>query len=317
MADTNTTVWTDFVETALDCAAGMYLTDMPQFRSFVDKRPVDQRHPGDVVSFRIHNRLAPATADLTEGVDVAPVAMPAPRTLNVTLREKGNVVQYTNKLTKLAFTGKVASDIGGAIGENLGLSLDDIYRALMDTATNVAWVDNTGAVVAADPVTEGNISAKGVASAVALLRGRRSPAKDGTFYTALIHPDVAHDLRLESGNTAWQNPKQYVDTGDIYRGEIGAFHGARFIENARCTVAIGTPDVYTTYFLGREALVEAVAEEPHIVVGPQTDNLKRNQSVGWYGILGSAIYRQNSIQLLKTASSLEAISSAATFNPSA
>lgn len=317
MADTNTTAWTLFVETALDCAAGMYLTDTPMFRAFVDKRPTDQRHPGDVVSFRIHNRLGTATADLDETLDVTPVAMPAPRVLNVTLKEKGNVVQYTNKLTRLAFTESVASDVGHQIGENMALSLDDVYRTLLDGATNVIWVNNTGAVVNADPVTEGNITSKGVASAVALLRGRRAPTRDGVYYAAVVHPDVSHDLRLEVGDTAWQNPHQYVDTGEIYRGEIGALHGARFVENPRSTVVVGTPDVYTSYFIGREAAVEAVAEEPHTVVGPQTDNLKRFQPVGWYGILGQSLYRQNSLQLLKTASSLEGISSAASFDPSA
>lgn len=76
-----------------------------------------------------------------------------------------------------------------------------------------------------------------------------------------------------------------------------------------------TPDNYTTYFLGREAVVEAVAVEPHTVVGPVTDNLKRFQPVGWYGLLGQSLFRQNSLQLVKTASSIEAISTA--FNPSA
>lgn len=314
MADTNTTVWTNFVETAFDTQAGMYLTDMPQFRAFVDKRPAAQAMPGDVVTLSIHNRLASATADLVEGTDVTPVAMPAPRRVSVTLVEKGNVVQSTNKLVKLAFTKSVIQDIGHQIAENQALSLDDIYRTLLDTGTNVIWVNDTGGVQNTAPITNGNIKAVGVASAVALLKGRRSPAKDGQFYAAVVHPDVAHDLRLESGNNAWVNPHQYVDTREIYAGEIGTFHGARFVENARCTVAANS---YNSYFLGREAVVEAVAEEPHTVVGPVTDKLKRFQSVGWYGLLGQSLYRQNSLQILKTDSSLEAISSAASFDPSA
>lgn len=324
MPNTDTTQWTLFVETAFDTAAGMYLTDMPQFRSFADKRPVAQAMPGDVVTLSIHNRLGVATTPLTEGTDVTPVAMPAPRRVSVTLNEYGNVVQHTRKLDKLSFTQSVASDIGHQVGENMGLSLDDIYRVLLDGATNKGYVDNTGAFVTAAPATKatsGNLNSKGVSTAVALLRGRRAPLRDGVFYTAVVHPDVAHDLRLETGDTAWQNPHKYVDTGEIYRGEIGAIHGARFVENPRCTVTTvtGTPNFnrYNTYFLGREAVVSAVAEEPHVVVGPITDKLKRDTPVGWYGLLGQSRYRENSLEVVGTLSSLESISSAASFDPSA
>lgn len=327
MANTDTTQWTNFVETAFDTAAGMYLTDMPQFRSFVDKRPVAQAMPGDVVTLSIHNRIAPNTTPLTEGTDVTPVAMPAPRRVSVTLNEYGNVVQYTRKLSKLAFTQTVASDIGGQLGENMGLSLDDLYRVLFDGASNKGYLDNAGVYTRTAPTTKagsGNLTSKGVSTAVAMLRGRRAQTKDGVFYICVIHPDVAHDLRLETGDTAWQNPHKYVDTAGIYRGELGALHGARFIENPRSTVATVTdagtgPDFerYNTYFFGRECAVEAVAEEPHTVVGPITDKLKRDTPVGWYGILGQSRYRENSLEVVGSLSSLESISSAGSFDPSA
>jgi N4-gp56 family major capsid protein len=320
MANTNTTSWTDFVEGALDLEAALYLTDKPSFRAFCDKRPARQAHPGDIITLSIHNQLAQTTATLDENTDVTPVAMPAPRRVQVELFERGNVVQHTEKLAKLAFTQTVASDLGFQIGENMHLSLDDVYRLLFDTADNVLWVNDTDTIPGdTDPgANRGTLTSKAVAAAVAVLRGRRAPER-GKGYAAVVHPDVSFDLRLEVGDTAWQNPHQYVDTAEIYAGEIGRLHGARFVENPRSTVTEDATNgnVYNTYMFGREAAVEAVATEPHVRVGPVVDKLKRFFPVGWYGLLGQSLYRQNSLQLVKTVSDLETISSAADFDGSA
>lgn len=63
-------------------------------------------------------------------------------------------------------------------------------------------------------------------------------------------------------------------------------------------------NVYRTLVFGRQALAEAVAEEPHTVVGPVTDKLMRYRPLGWYSLIGWAIYRQECLQRIETASSL-------------
>jgi N4-gp56 family major capsid protein len=312
MADTNTTVWTDYVEGALDLAIGTYLKNEVMFRSMVDKRPERQAHPGETVTLTIGKQLAANTTALDESLDVTPVAMPAPRKVTITVAEYGNAVRYTNKLTKLAFSGTVAMDIGKEVSENLAESVDALYRTTLDAGTNKLWRHSgTGAFATADQTTNTDVmKATTIAAAVSLLKKRRAAKRDGAYYIAHIHPDVSYDLRLETGTTAWTNPHNYVDTAEIYTGEIGAFHGARFVENDRCTTVSSGVTQYNTYFFGREALAEAVAEEPHSVVALQIDNLKRFQSVGWYGILGSAIYRQNALQIVRTAASIAGLGGA-------
>ncbi|WP_434439713.1 N4-gp56 family major capsid protein [Lentzea sp. E54] len=311
MADvkTDTTVWADFVQTAFDTTVGWYLNDMPLFRNIADKKPVSQAMPSNVVTLSLHGQLAANATPLTEGVDPDAVAMPDARQLNVTLLEYGNVVMSTEKLTKVAFTQTVLQDISQEIASNMGESLDLVYKTVLDGATNKLWQNtSTGAFSTTDLTTNtGVLSAKSVAAAGSLLERRKVQRRDGANWLAYVHPDCGFDLKVEVGGNAWLNPHQYVDTANIYAGEIGTFHGTRFVSTPRATIVAGTPNQYNTYFFGREALVEAVATEPGVRVGPKVDKLQRFQPIGWYGLLGASIYRQNANQIVRSISTLDGV----------
>ena len=62
--------------------------------------------------------------------------------------------------------------------------------------------------------------------------------------------------------------------------------------------------VYRTFLCGQQALAEAVAEEPHVVIGPVVDRLMRQRPIGWYGVLGHAIYRNEALFRIETGSSI-------------
>jgi hypothetical protein len=62
--------------------------------------------------------------------------------------------------------------------------------------------------------------------------------------------------------------------------------------------------VYRTFFAGQQALAQAVAEEPHVVIGPITDKLQRFRPIGWYGVLGFKLYRQAALYRVESSSSI-------------
>jgi N4-gp56 family major capsid protein len=62
--------------------------------------------------------------------------------------------------------------------------------------------------------------------------------------------------------------------------------------------------VYRTFMAGQQALAEAVVEEPHVVIGPVVDRLMRQRPIGWYGVLGHAIYRNEALFRIETSSSI-------------
>ena len=62
--------------------------------------------------------------------------------------------------------------------------------------------------------------------------------------------------------------------------------------------------VFNTYFAGQQALAEAVAEEPHVVIGPVIDHLMRFRPMGWYGVLGFKRYREAALYRIESGSSI-------------
>ena len=60
----------------------------------------------------------------------------------------------------------------------------------------------------------------------------------------------------------------------------------------------------TQYVHDKQALAEAVAEEPHVIFGPIVDKLMRFRPIGWYGVLGWTRYRDASLVRLESTSSI-------------
>jgi N4-gp56 family major capsid protein len=170
--------------------------------------------------------------------------------------------------------------------------------------TNVIYAGSTATstatITAAATLTAANIS-----KAVAKLRGNKASGKRGAEYWAGIHPDVSHDLMLENG---WLIPNAYgSDQMRIWAGEVGRFKGAFFVESPRlysATDGASSAKNYRTILVGQQALAEAVAEEPHTVIGPVTDKLNRFRPIGWYGVLGFARFREEALYRIESGSSI-------------
>lgn len=62
--------------------------------------------------------------------------------------------------------------------------------------------------------------------------------------------------------------------------------------------------VYRTILAGKQALAEAVAQEPGVVIGPVVDKLMRFRPIGWYGVLGFSRYREQALYRIETGSSI-------------
>lgn len=299
--------WSSLLQTAYDTAVNMFFQDMAQFRVLADKRPVDQAMPGQTIDLVIHGQKAPNTTPLAETTDVSSTAAPTPRHVQVTVNEYGDAQVSTIRLEKTAYTGTVLKDEAFQLADSMNMSIDDIYRVVLDGAANVLYASSTGALSTTAPGTPGPIVGKAAAAAATLLRDRRSPTRDMDSYFGVIHPDVSFDLRTESNMTGWLQPKAYVEPTAIYTGEIGQFQRTRWLENPRATIVAGTPNLYNTYVLGRQALVEATVSAPAPVVGPVVDRLRRFTTLGWYAFFGVSRFRENSIQLIKTTSSINGL----------
>jgi N4-gp56 family major capsid protein len=258
---------------------------------------------------QIYNDLSATTTALTETEDVDAVQIATPDIVNVTLNEYGNSVIATRKLQLLSLAD-VDPAIANIIAYNMADSIDKLVMAELGAGSNVIYssdgVDtpnSTNTVEATD-----TIKAADIRKAVAKLRANNAVARKGSLYWVGIHPEVSHDLRAETGAGSWRNPHEYQSNAEIWAGEIGQFEGAYFVESARMAKANNTNSVpvYKTIIAGQQALAEAVAEEPHVVIGPVTDRLNRLRPIGWYGVLGFKRYREDSLYRIESASTISA-----------
>jgi len=318
MANETTTSSLDVDQIAFDRLAYFALRSELLFDAAADVQPTQQAMPGSAVTFTIFNDIAAATSTLNEVTDVTPTAM-SDSQVTVTLAEYGNAVITTAKLRGTAFLD-VDSVAANVVGYNAGISIDSVVRDVLAGGDNVIYGGGGTTTPTARTSVKATdiIEANDIRKVTAQLRGANVPTFDG-LYMAYIHPDVAYDLRKETGAAAWRDPHVYQDTANIYNAEIGAFEGVRFIETPRAKVfenasdgsgSTGTIEVYCTHVMGRQALAKAFSAQdgngavPRVVRGPVVDTLARLQPIGWYWLGGYGRFREASLRRIESASSL-------------
>ena len=290
------------------------------FDQFADVQATNATNPGASVKFTVFADLAAATTALGEAEDVTPVAM-SDSQVTVTLEEYGNATVTTAKLRASSFL-PVDPVAANAVGYNAGLSIDTIARNAVQAGTNVIYATG-GATTATTRLTlsvDDTIVAKDIRRAVAELRGANVPTIGGN-YVGFIHPDVSYDLRGITDASGWRDSYKYTNAMPLYNGEIGMFEGVRFMESARAPLfanayngagAPGTGDAYGTLIMGQQALAKAVSmggeygSQPTIVYGTVTDLLQRFRPVGWKHFVGYAVFRQEALRRIESASSIGA-----------
>jgi N4-gp56 family major capsid protein len=293
------------VQKAYDRLLEFALRSEPLIRSVADKRPARQAIPGSTVVLQRYVDLSVATTALTETTDPDAVAMSTPTSVTITLNEYGNSVLVTRAL-ELFSLADVDPAIANIIAFNLADSIDSVAMTTLRQGTNVIYSGST-ATSTATVTAAATLSSANVRKAVAKLRANKSVARKGSMYWAGIHPEVSHDLRAETGAGGWRLPHEYNSNENIWAGEIGSYEGAYFVESSRlysATDGSSSAKVYRTILCGQQALAEAVAEEPHVVIGNVTDRLMRFRPMGWYGVLGFARYREEALYRIESGSSI-------------
>ena len=294
------------VQKAYDRLLEFALRSEPLIRSVADKRPARQSQPGSTVVLQRYVDLAKATTTLTENDDVDSVAMSTPTSVTITLNEYGNSVLVTRAL-ELFSLADVDPAIANIIAYNLADSIDAVAMTTLRGGSNVIYSGST-ATSTATVTAAATLSSANIRRAVAKLRANKALGRKGSLFWAGVHPEVSHDLRAETGSAGWLLPNQYGSSQDrIWAGEIGTYEGAYFVESSRlfsATDGASSAKVYRTIVAGQQALAEAVAEEPHVVIGPVVDRLMRHRPMGWYGVLGFARYREEALFRIESGSSI-------------
>ena len=202
-----------------------YLIDMAEpelvHDQFGQKQPIP-KNGGKTIQFRKYAPLAKALTPLTEGVT------PNGQKLNVsvieaTVAQYGGYVELSDVLLLTAIDNNLVQATK-LLGSQAGRTLDTITREVLNGGTNVQYADGS---VASRAALQYGSSIKNVLTvdcikrAVRALKLQNTPRIDGG-YVGIIHPDCSYDL---TSDPEWKYPHQYVDTDEIYNGEIGRVAG--------------------------------------------------------------------------------------------
>ena len=305
-AYTSTSALAGLVQTAYDRYVEFALRSQPLFRNLADKRPVQQAMPGSSVVFSLYQDLAAKTATLTETVDPDAVAISNVTTVTVTLNEYGNTVLNTRKLGEFAFSD-VDPAVANIVAYNMADSIDRVVVAELVGGPNVLY---SGSATATSGVTAAmTLDSADIRKAVAKMRAANAVPREGMLYAAYVHPEVAHDLRAETGANAFEDIRKYTDpnVGNILNQVTGVLGGAYFVETPRAFTALDgatSAKVYRTIVAGQQALAEATAVEPGVVIGPVIDKLMRFRPIGWYSLQGWKRYRDAALYRIESGSSI-------------
>ena len=323
-----TTGTVDYVQTAYDMLAYYALRPELYFDQVADIKPTNQSMAGSSVVFNIQNDLALATTSLNESTDVTAVALTSSQ-VSVTLNEYGGTTISTAQVRAESFVS-IDEVQANAVGYWAGRTIDELAKIQLQGGSNVNYSAGATGVTPGgrNAITPNDtMRAYDVRYNVSALKRNNVPGYGG-YYLAFIHPDVSFDLWQESGNQALIAPHIYSAPEEVFKGEIGSFAGARFIETPTAPLfadagsSTTDTDVYGTLFLGRQALAkvwgmkDGNGPHPVLVMGPITDSLRRFQPLGFKWLGGYAVFRSASIWRQESASSIGQNTTAGTDTPS-
>lgn len=266
---------------------------------FGQKRNIPQGR-GKTIEFRKFSQLPKALTPLTEGVT------PDGGSMKVTA-ETATVNQYgyyiaISDILELSAIDNMLQEAVQAMGAQAGRTLDTVVREIMNAGTNVQYAD--GSVTSRAALTAANkLTVKAVKMAVRTLKNANASQIDGDFI-GIIHPDIAFDL---TEDPEWKYPHQYVDTENIYEGEIGKIAGVRFVETTEAKIFAGS--VYSTLILAANAygVTEIEGGGLRTIIKQKgsagtADPLDQRSTAGWKAILTAKILSDEYMVRIETKS---------------
>ena len=255
---------------------------------------------GKSFEFTFYPTLPISTTPLVEPDDVTSVTLtPTKKTMEA--KEYGNAITYT-ELAAFQTRNKAAMAAARVIGINAGQTLTRVCMEAADASTNIIRPNaraNDGAITATD-----TLSADVLEEAYTNLAAANVPTVSDGLYVLVAHDRAISDIRSDD---KWIEINRYDNSMKILRNEVGTYKGFRVLRHNLSTMAAdagaGNVDVYNCYALGEDAIAYGEKSGPQVVVTTGLDKLRRFTHVGWKWLGVHTILRDESLQLIKVASS--------------
>lgn len=286
---------------------------------FGQVRPVQTRS-GNQIKFRRYEALTPATQPLVEGVTPSGQQMTV-TDVTATLAQYGDYVNVSD-MVDLTNQDAVLTEVGMALGEQAGTTIDQIRRDVLAAGTNVAYTNgsarNTLNTVLSSVALRSAIRFLGRQNAKYIRNIIPADTSIGTqgirsAYIGLVHPDTEAQLESIPG---YIPITEYSDAMKAEDDECGSYRNIRFFRSTNAKVfqnagaAVGTDgmistggvnnDVYATIILAANAygLCPLSGNALQNIIKPigsagAADPLNQRATSGWKAITTTQILNQN------------------------
>lgn len=197
--------------------------------------------------------------------------------ITVSLAQYGDYVTISD-LSKKHGVHPIVLGAEEELSASYALTQEELIRNTLIGCTNVLFADAyNGSSYVSTPSTEAalqtalasykcNVTGDTLAKAATQLKKTAKMMKyQGQYYLAVVHPDVAEDLRRDS---AWIEAHKYMAAEEIFNGEIGRMHGIRFVESNLAPVIKKEGQSYATF----KTLI--FAKDAFAIVDPEGGNMQ-------------------------------------------
>jgi N4-gp56 family major capsid protein len=223
-------------------------------------------------------------------------------TISTTPTQYGIFVEVSDRLIKAAPT-KILSDAAGEVGANMARIIDQVIQTEVMAGTNVLYSDVSVNAARTDIATTDLITSSLIRKWVVKLRSLNAPTIDGTYYLTVLHPFVEWDLRAESTG-AYIEFSKYTTPDKLFKGEIGALHGSRFVISSNVQTFTSTTTVYPSLMMGKGGYGVAnwsSLENVYKPLGSGQDPLNQRATVGAKVDFAAKRLQENAMIRLETA----------------
>jgi|TARA_Y100000310_G_scaffold100343_1_gene98206 N4-gp56 family major capsid protein len=286
---------------------------IPKFHYITDGKQVDiPARGGNSIEFRGLARLTGTTGALTEGSSGAEIQATFTN-VAATVAQYGKFLKLSDVL-ELQAIDPVLSEYVGALGEQMGDSLDLVVRGVVVGGTTIQYASTAGsrAMVGSGM----NMSWAEIREAVGTLERANTPRfDDGTFHV-IAHTDTKEDMFADTTVVDnWQEAGVRGEGNPLFTGQItGSIYGTswRFTTNGsiQSSAGLSGADVYQTVFYGKDyyAVTAYSAEQARVIIHPRgtsglSDPLNQISTVGWKAAITAARLNNSFAVVLEHATS--------------
>ena len=203
----------------------------------------------------------------------------------------GILVQVTDLLVHNSSI-EVIDSVTGQVRNALARMVDTAIQTVVNSGTNgvlyAGGKTSRSSLGAADTLTQSDMT-----KAVKYLRSSNAAGLQpfaGSYYVAVVHPQVMGDLMSNSNTGSWLDIARYTSTQDLKEGKMGDFRGVRYLESAYQNYYNSTVNVFPTTLVGQDSFGWGFFQEPTpiIVNTPDSNNpLNLYTSIGGKVTLGA------------------------------